>query len=254
MPSLRAKTAVARPWLVPNAPPVRIVLLRRRRASARSHSSLRALLPPSALYFPSSLIQTGASPRLLPSSVSSRTGVGPLPRGTRSRSISSRMQLRLCARGLVRGGQGLRALWRQVEADRIGRRRDGDLLAVELDLHLAVSEGELQLRGLERTPRVADAEGLAVHERLPRLVDQAHPHGPGGGQRDRGLRWGGRGLGRRGRALLVGTAVVVLLAVVAGAARDAEDDEQHGQSGGQEDRDPADTAQRRVAADRPRWL
>src|SRR6476659_2171400 len=148
MPSRRAKTAVARPWLVPVAPPVRIVLLPRRRASARSHSSLRALLPPTRVYAPSSLIQTGASPRFFPSSVSSRTGVG-RARGALGRGRSGGAWRPLCARRAVGGGKGLRPLRRQVKAHRVRGRGNRDLLAVQLDLDLAVPECELNVFGLE---------------------------------------------------------------------------------------------------------
>src|SRR5262249_12402068 len=108
IPSLSANSAVARPWFVPSAPPVSTVRLPRRTAAASSHSSLRALLPPNSLYAPSSLIQIGARPRSAPSSVSSRTGVGPWPRRTRSRSTSSCIAVSVMTRSAPRPGPACR--------------------------------------------------------------------------------------------------------------------------------------------------
>ena len=63
MPCSRAYSAVARPWLVASAPTVKIVRRRLRSASASTHSSLRALLPPQAPpKTPSSFSQISPAP------------------------------------------------------------------------------------------------------------------------------------------------------------------------------------------------
>ena len=162
---------------------------------------------------PSSLIQTGASPRFAPKRGQLADRRRPAPRAARARGRVSR-RIEAAATATRRSGasaarERLRTLRRQVEPDGFAADGIGDLLAVQLDPDLAVPEGELQIRGLEGPTVVARAEGLAVHERLAGRDRRGRPR-----PCRSGVSATDASRGRRGRAWCVEVVSAPLLAAV----------------------------------------